>query len=95
MLQLFNQISSNMMRQQDRKWACKECTYTSNHKGHVFEHVESKHTTNHPGYQCTYCGEVMYYKGALRKHKCVLKPINADSSFVGLEIYKTIMASIN
>jgi len=95
MLQLFNQITSNMWRQEDRKWACKECNYTSSHKGHVFEHVESKHTTDHPGYQCAYCAHVMYYKSALRKHKCALKPNDADSSFIGLEIYKSILASMN
>jgi hypothetical protein len=93
MTRLFADISSNMWKQ-DKLWYCQKCSYSSNHKGHVFEHVEAKHIEHHPGYECSYCGLLMYNKSRLRKHKCPRKPKDAESNWIGLQSYRDTLASM-
>lgn len=90
MTNLFTEIINSMWKE-EKTWFCQACAYTSNHKGHMFEHIEAKHITNHPGYQCAYCLSLFNNKLKLRKHKCTKKPEKAPCSYIGFKTFKKIM----
>ena len=55
------------MTKDGRMWYCTDCDYCSNHNGHVYEHVESKHVV-HSGYACQFCQKVLKTKAAAGRH---------------------------
>ena len=55
------------MTKDGRTWYCTECDYFSNHTGHVYEHIESKHVV-HSGYVCQYCEKVLKTKASAGRH---------------------------
>ena len=60
------EINSKMFKEAGL-WQCSECSYQSNKKSNVYEHVESKHVM-HGGYVCPVCEKVCRSKNALRSH---------------------------
>jgi hypothetical protein len=57
----------SIMEKTDVGWKCKMCGKTDKHKGHVKEHIESKHTEGVSHY-CNYCGKVLKDRHSLRSH---------------------------
>ena len=55
------------MTKEGRTWYCTDCDYSSNHNGHVYEHIESKHVI-HDGYVCQYCQKVLKTKASAGRH---------------------------
>ena len=50
------------------RWVCRMCDYSSKQKGHVFEHVESKHINDGLSYFCAFCGNAFRARNLLRMH---------------------------
>ena len=49
------------------KWKCTVCDYVAM-KGHVFEHVESKHIEDGQAYKCRWCRKSIKSRNMLRVH---------------------------
>ena len=49
------------MSKEGSMWYCNDCSYQSNKKSHLYDHVEARHIS-HPGYQCQYCDKVFKTK---------------------------------
>ena len=60
------ELNENMTRDIDGLWKCLLCEYSSRMKGHVKQHLESKHLS--VTYSCLYCSKTCPSKNALSMH---------------------------
>merc|ERR1712098_590928 len=60
-------IKDNMLKD-GGIWFCMACSYQTQQKSHVYEHIEAKHV-EHPGYECSFCKKVFKRKGDFGRHR--------------------------
>ena len=56
------------MYKDGQTWCCSDCSYQSQKKSHVYEHIEAKHV-EHTGYECSFCNKIFKTKGAFGRHR--------------------------
>ena len=60
-------VQSRMVKESG-VWSCTDCDYTSSNKGHLFNHIETKHV-NSSGYFCSVCNKFCASYNALKLHE--------------------------
>ena len=61
-------INTMIVRNASNTWQCTKCSYNSQRKENVTNHIEAKHMKT-DGFNCDMCGKLHSTRNALRVHK--------------------------